>query len=166
MTRKVAKKLPAKSASKPKKVRVPTEKELAARFKKGNNANPLGAAAHDPWKRQVKALTSKALAEITEMVCSMTIEEVEQLVKSKQLTLAQKTILRATLDASEHGEIDKFNTIVSRSVGKIPDVVHVESPDGSMSPSNRNQPKMTEEELKEAINQKLDQIEAVKNASK
>jgi hypothetical protein len=154
MTRKAQKKL---HSDRPKKPR--SEKQIAAQFKKGNKANPIGGLAHDPWKREVKKLTSQALAEITEMVCGMSIEEVEVLVQSKKLTLAQKTILRATLDASENGEIDKFNTIVSRAVGQIPTQVQITSPDGSMSPSRAT---LSPEELKAAINEKLDQIEAAK----
>lgn len=164
MTRKARKNLPAKNAglTKPKKPR--TEKQIASQFKPGNKANPLGAKAHNLFTRSVRKLTNVALAEITEMVMSMSVEEVEEIIQSKTLTIAQKTILRASLDASEHGEIDKFNTIVSRSVGAIPTQVQITSPDGSMSP-NRNGPKLSPEELKEQINKKLDEIEVTKNAS-
>lgn len=163
MTRKAAKKLPAKIAPKQKKPRTPAQ--IATQFKKGQVGNPLGGLAHDPFKRQVKALTTQALAEITSMVCEMSVEEVEKIVQSKSITIAQATILRAALDASQNGRIDKFNTIVSRVVGVIPEAVQITSPDGSMSPHG-NGPKLSPEELKEQINKKLDEIEAAKNASK
>jgi len=152
---KAQKKLPAKSAAKTKKPR--TEKQKAAQFKKGNKANPKGAAAHNPFTKTVRKLTQIALAEITELVMTSSVADVENLLKDKKLTVAQVTILRAALDAAEDGAIDKFNTIVSRSLGAIPTVHHIESPNGTLTPKS-----VSTDELRNLINEKLEKLASVK----
>lgn len=160
MTRKATKKVPAKIADQPKKKRIPSEKELATRFKPNNNANPLGSAAHDPFKRELKKLTMLELSEIVQLIMRSTLKELARKIKDEELPALHAVYVRAVLDAAEDGNVEKVNLILERVFGKTAQVIHIESPDGSMSPSRSN---LSEEELKAAINKKLDEIEASKS---
>lgn len=155
MTKKVTQKLPKKSA---KSAVGKHPNSTKHHIKKGEVRNPKGAGAHNHFAKYVRKLSVQSLAEITDIVVNMPSDEAEKLINDPKLSLAQKAILRASIDAAHHGEIDKFNTIVSRCVGKIADKVEVSSPDGSMSPSN----KLDDDELKKAINEKIDQLQSIK----
>ena len=153
MAKKVKQKLPAKIA-KPR-----TEKQKAAQFKKGNNANPLGQKAHDPFKREVRAMTNEVIANAIKLTYQSTPREVAAKLKDPSITLLEKTILRSALDAAEHGNFDRFNVILERVVGKVPEVIHISSPDGSMSPLKQSQ--LSDQELDDRIMAAREKLNAV-----
>lgn len=158
MTRKAQKKLPAKPSGNP-KPRSPAQ--IAAQIKKGEVRNPLGAAAHDPFKRELKRLTMEELSEIVQLIMRSSLKELAKKVKEDDLPALHAVYVRAVLDAAEDGNVEKVNLILERVFGKSAHIIHIESPNGTMSPNGG--PRMSEEELKLAINKKLDEIEAAKS---
>lgn len=157
MAKKVKQKLPAKSAEKEKRPR--TEKQIAAQFKKGTVNNPLGGKAHDPFVREVRAMTNETIATAIKLTYQSTPAEVAIKLSDPNITLLQKTILRAALDAAENGNFTKFNVILERVVGKVPEVIHISSPDGSMSPIK--QASISDAELEERIMATRDKLNSL-----
>lgn len=141
-----------------------TPKQIAAQFKKGQVANPIGGQAHDPFKRELKRLTMDELSEIVQLIMRSSLKELAIKVKEDDLPALHAVYVRAVLDAAEDGNVEKVNLILERVFGKTAQVIHIESPNGTMSPNGG--PRLSPEELKEQINRKLDEIEAAKNAVK
>lgn len=148
----------AKIAHKSKKPR--TDKQKAAQFKKGQVANPLGAGAHDPFKRELRRLTMEELSELVQLIMRSSLKELAIKIKDDELPALHAVYVRAVLDAAEDGNVEKVNLILERVFGKTAQIIHIESPNGTMSPNGGS--KLSEEELKNAINRKLDEIEAAK----
>lgn len=91
-------------------------------FKKGQIANPKGITI-SPEKRALKELTETELANAIKKVFTSTEEECLALLKDKTTTLGHKVILRAAVDSAHHGNYSKFNEILERVIGKVPNKI-------------------------------------------
>lgn len=91
-------------------------------FKKGQSGNPHGVPKE---KRMVNAFTSEQLVKAINLAMGLSVEEAEQVVKDKTLTLPQKVVLRALVDSAEHGNYSKFYEIAEFILGKIPNKIEV-----------------------------------------
>lgn len=94
--------------------------------KKGEVRNPKGINI-SPEKRALKELTETELANAIKKVFTSTEEECLALLKDKATTLGHKVILRAAVDAAHHGNYSKFNEILERVIGKVPNKVDMTS---------------------------------------
>lgn len=115
------------------------------KWKKGFAPNPQGS---NPITRAMKQLTATALSEAIELVMTGTEAEIVAALKNPDSTIALKIILRASLDSMQHGNFDKFNTIIERVLGKVPNKIELESPKGTMSPTKTvNLKNLSDDEL-------------------
>jgi hypothetical protein len=101
------------------------------KFKKGNNANPRGAGAHDPAKREFKKFTKEAYRNLIEAAFNKTIGEVESILDNedsrKALSPMEFTILRSLIVGAKSGNPANAELFATRIIGKIPDQIKVES---------------------------------------
>lgn len=91
---------------------------LHTRIKKGEVKNPKGINI-SPERRALKELTEKSISDAIQKVFTSTEKECLELLKDKETSLGHKLILRAAIDATEHGNYTKFNEILERVVGKV-----------------------------------------------
>lgn len=94
------------------------------RFKKGKSGNPLGGKLHKPrLSKLLNKITGEALSEAIELAMLSTPAEVNEIIKDPETPLATLVILRAASDAANHGNFEKFNLILERVLGKVPNRV-------------------------------------------
>lgn len=91
-------------------------------FKKGQSGNPGGMTKE---QRAVKAFTATQLTNAINLAMSLTTEEADKLVKDKTLTMPEKVVLRAIVDAAEDGNYSKFYEIAEFLLGKVPNKIEV-----------------------------------------
>lgn len=119
MKKKASVKKSVKVKKKSKYVPVPPKEH---QFKKGQSGNPHGVPKE---KRLVNAFTSEQLVKAINLAMGLSVEEAEEVVKDKTLTLPQKVVLRAIVDSAEHGNYSKFYEIAEFILGKIPNKIEV-----------------------------------------
>lgn len=87
-------------------------------IKKGQVLNPTGVNI-SPERRALKQLTEGELTECIKKVFTSTEDECLELINDPKTTLGHKVVLRAAVDAAEHGNYTKFNEILERVIGKV-----------------------------------------------
>ena len=95
------------------------------KFKKGNRANPKGAAAHSPVKRQFKKLTEAQLKEMMNLILFTPPEQLQAEV-DKNPSVLKSWIASAAAKGLQKGDIGPLLQILERVVGKVKDVSEVE----------------------------------------
>lgn len=129
----------------------------AKQFKKGQSGNPLGGQLHNPIIKAMKQITEKALAETIEKIMISPKQAVKDMLDDASLSLAQRIVIKAAIKAESDGSFHSFNTILERVLGKVPDKVEIESPNGTMNTINfGNLKNLSDEDLK-----KLEEINNV-----
>jgi len=103
---------------------LPPEK---TRFKPGQSGNPLGGKAHSKIKRRLKTLTIDQYCKLIEIVAMNDLAEVRKLAKGEKEQNLLSTLAYCWLLARKRGDYDTIEKILSRVIGKIPDVVHLNS---------------------------------------
>jgi hypothetical protein len=103
-------------------------------FKKGNNANPRGAGAHDPIKRELKRITNAVYTEIIECALKENIVGLEKIAKDPATPAMQVGIARALGRAISKGDWSILNSIVERLVGRQANETRIRFPDGLPAP--------------------------------
>lgn len=95
-------------------------------IKKGEVKNPKGINV-SPERRALRQLTEAELAEAITKVFTSTEKDCLELINDPNTTLGHKVILRAAVDAAEHGNYGKFNEILERVIGKVPNKTDITS---------------------------------------
>lgn len=103
-------------------------------FKKGTINNPTGTKKPKEV-RAMESLTEKAIQEVIELVMTGKIKDIKQALKSEELSLAHRIIIKAALKAEKDGSFHQLNEILNRAVGTIKQKLDHSSSDGSMSPA-------------------------------
>lgn len=126
-------------------------------FKKGQSGNPLGGQLHNPIIKAMKQMTEKALAETIEKIMISPKQDVKDMLEDPTLSLAQRIVIKSAIKAESDGSFHSLNTILERVLGKVPDKVEIESPNGTMNTINfGNLKNLSDEDLK-----KLEEINNV-----
>jgi len=123
----MAKKVTAKKTSKKKVITKRKSKYVPVppkqhQFKKGQSGNPNGVSKE---KRAIKAFTATQLTNAINLAMGLSIEEAEKMVEDRNLSLPEKVVLRAIVDAAEDGNYSKFYEIAEFMLGKVPNRVEV-----------------------------------------
>lgn len=95
-------------------------------------------------KRALKTLTEEELGNAIKMVFTSTEKECKQLLKDPATTLGHKVILRAAIDAAHHGNYSKFNEILERVIGKVPNKTDVTTKGESLNVTSDDKVKIAE----------------------
>lgn len=92
------------------------------KFKKGNKANPLGAGAHDKEKKYIKKLTTEKIAEIMDIMLTMSEEQANEYL-AKNPTIFNRWLAQIIKNGVKNGQTGSLEFFLQRAVGKVPDVV-------------------------------------------
>lgn len=115
----MAKKITKKVVEKKRDYKVGKGKlDMSKVAKKGEVRNPKGINI-SPERRALKELTEKSLSEAIQKVFTATEQECLELLNDEKTSLGHKLILRAGIDAAQHGNYTKFNEILERVLGKV-----------------------------------------------
>ncbi len=131
MKKKTAKRAPAPKPAAKKKKKRPTADDFAEPpvkpkrkygFQKGNNANPIGAAAHNQLAKQIKHLTKKELQTLANMVLQGNVHEIRRIKKDIAHSSTLKVMLASiALRVIEKGDHLAMEALLNRMIGKVPD---------------------------------------------
>lgn len=97
------------------------------RFKKGQSGNPQGSRLHNPAIRALRKLTVETYREVIELVLQGKVSDLQEMAKNPDTPAVQVGIAVAFLKAIKNGDYDVIERIAERIVGKIPEVVTVNS---------------------------------------
>ena len=103
-----------------------TKPPVGRPFKKGNNANPRGAAAHNPVVKMIRRMTQEGLGELGSMILNGDIDGLREIKTNPTGHTAFKALLAsAAVTAFDKGDMTAVNALLDRVVGKVKDSVHV-----------------------------------------
>lgn len=87
-------------------------------FPPGNNANPLGPAAHNPAKRAMKRLTTDDLQDIGSLILKGDLPSLQAVAKDPTATVLRVWLASIAVKAINKGDPAALNMILDRLVGK------------------------------------------------
>lgn len=94
------------------------------RFKVGNNANPRGAGAHDPFIRKIKKLTNGELLELMNLIVQGDMALVHKINKDPNAPVIQAMIAAIVLRIANKGDMHALDALLNRLVGKSKEALH------------------------------------------
>jgi hypothetical protein len=92
------------------------------KFQKGQVANPLGAAAHNPMVKAVRNLTKERVAEIIEEILTTDPADAHEM-KGKAKTVMEAWLMAGIQKAVRNGDLTPLNALLDRLIGKVKDQV-------------------------------------------
>lgn len=101
---------------------MPKVPPVGKRFQKGQVANPLGAAAHNPVVKAAKKLTAETVARMIEVIANQPSDEMEAL-KGLKLSFLEEFLLHGLIQARKKGDLDTLLKVLERVVGKVKEQV-------------------------------------------
>ena len=96
-----------------------------AKFVKGQIANPLGGAAHDPLKRELKRITNVMFCDVIDALLRGNLEALSLIANDTSAPALKVGVARAIFNAAKTGDWSTLEKIIERIVGKLPDKVEV-----------------------------------------
>lgn len=97
------------------------------RFQKGNCANPLGAAAHNPVLKSVRRLTKDDLAEVGSFILEGNKKALEEIKENQDSSFLKYVIASALLKSADRGELATLNLLLDRVIGKPKDQIELDA---------------------------------------
>lgn len=95
--------------------------------KKGEIRNPEGGRSHNPAIRALRNLTLEQYREVIEKVLTGNVAELQAMIKNPRTTAIQVGVAACFLKAIKDGDFHIIEKIAERIVGKVPDVLNVNS---------------------------------------
>jgi hypothetical protein len=95
---------------------------VGKRFQKGQVANPLGAAAHNPMVKAVRNLTKERVAEIIEEILTTDPADAHEM-RGKAKTVMEAWLMAGIQKAVRNGDLVPLNALLDRLIGKVKDQV-------------------------------------------
>lgn len=96
-----------------------------AQFKKGQSGNPAGRPPVDKLRNEIKRLTSQSFAEMLERLQTMSEDELMAYKQDKSAPFIWRIYAKSLIKSYNLGDSDRVETIVNRTIGKVPDKIHV-----------------------------------------
>ncbi len=103
------------------------EKMKATQFKKGQTGNPNGRPPISPAQRALKNLTVETYRQVIELVLKGNLSELKAMAEHPETPAIQVGVAVSFMKAIKSGDYAIIERIAERIVGKIPDVVHINS---------------------------------------
>jgi hypothetical protein len=97
---------------------------MGRRFQPGNNANPIGALAHNQEMKAIKHMSSEELANIMKAVLSANTDDYEVMAKAPG-SIFKKMLCSVIDKIIERGDAAAMNALLDRILGKIKESVDV-----------------------------------------
>jgi len=94
-------------------------------FKKGNNANPLGAGAHNQELKALKKITNETVQGIIDIALNGTLAELVAVAEDKRSTALQVGIATSLANAIKKGDFNTLGAIITRLTGEAPKRIDV-----------------------------------------
>lgn len=88
-------------------------------FVKGQVANPIGANAHNPVKREFKRLTRQQLREVMTLILRSHPDQLEEARTSPNTTVLKAWIAEAAIRGIENGDLGPLMSIIDRVQGTV-----------------------------------------------
>ena len=92
-------------------------------FQKGNNANPIGALAHDPVIRKIRKMTHADIEEIGQVILEGNLEKLNAIKNDPNTSVLKLWICTIAIIAIKKGDVNALNSILDRIVGKVKEKV-------------------------------------------
>lgn len=97
-------------------------------FKKGApSANPAGGQLHNPAVRALSKLTVDTYREVIELVLTGKLADLKAMIENPNTPAIQVGVATSFVKAIKAGDYGVIERIAERIVGKIPDVINVNS---------------------------------------
>ena len=127
-------------------------------FKKGNNANPKGAGAHNPITKTIKKLSNEQVAEVGTILLNGTKEDLQKITADPNSSILKLMVASVAAKAIRNGDSSAMQAIMDRIAGRIPSLdAHV-----LMGPGGGP----IEYEVRLSEEQKVKALESALNAAK
>lgn len=110
----------------PKKKRGLPEAAKPFMFKKGESGNPLGRIPN-PALKALKNLTIETYREVIELAMTSDLDALDEVIDNPRTPAVQVGVAKALRKAIDNADWNILEQIAARIVGKIPDVVTVNS---------------------------------------
>jgi len=104
-----------------------TPKMKEMQFKKGETGNPNGRPPISKELRAVREITLDAYREVIDRILTGTVEELKEFAKDPTTPVLQVGVASAILHAIRKGDAAVIEQFAARLVGKIPDVIKLDS---------------------------------------
>ncbi len=95
-------------------------------FKKGESGNPKGSVPN-PALRALRRLTQETYREVIELVLTGNLTDLKKMAENPETPAIQVGVAAAFMKAIKNGDYAVIERIAERIVGKIPDVINVNS---------------------------------------
>lgn len=99
-------------------------------FKKGQSGNPAGRPP-DALNRVMKKLTKNELEEIANLIVKGTVAELKKIAQSKNTQALRVMFAAIVVKIIERGDMDAFDKLLNRLIGKVKDDVDITSNAGT-----------------------------------
>lgn len=123
-------------------------------FKPGQSGNPNGRPPLTQEQRALRKLTLAQYREVIELALTGTFKELEQFSKDKTNSAVQVGVAKLLLRAINHGDTSTFEIFTARIVGKIPEVLDINSKNLNVSADIE----VRHEKVKAALTELLEKI--------
>lgn len=108
-----------------------------SQFKKGQSGNPEGGRLHKKTvDLKLRKLTIETYREIIELVLAGDRDELIERAKDSKTPALEAGIITSVLKAIKNGDYSVIERIAERIIGKIPDVVKVQSTNMNVDGAN------------------------------
>ncbi len=98
---------------------------IETRIKKGEVRNPLGARAHNPALRALKALTEPEFIEIGSLVLKGSGPELRKISRDITETVLRRGLAKMALNFLKTGDPKTLDAFLNRLIGKPKESIHV-----------------------------------------
>lgn len=97
----------------------------STRIKKGEVRNPEGARAHNQALKNLKHLTKKELADLTNLIIKGDLDQLKRIAKKEvKASVLQVMVAAVCVKVIEKGDMHSLNMLLDRIIGKVKDEVH------------------------------------------
>lgn len=122
-------------------------------FPAGNKANPKGGGALSPDIKKIRRLTTEEVHYVGSLVLSRDMETIDKIANDPKQPALRAWIAEIVASGHRGGNVNKFNALLDRLIGKVSDKVDITV----KSPHANKSPEQIEQEIKE-----LEELAAIK----
>lgn len=100
------------------------------KFEKGNNANPLGAGAHNKDVKRIRRLTNQEVAQLGSMLLEHSQVELMEIRDDRNSSSLQKWFATVIINGIAQADMRTLDALLDRLVGKVKDHLELTGENG------------------------------------